>query len=265
MRALFLYIILQPLLFLTNPTAFDYKEIARVAVKANDITTDNLGNIYLLRKDELLKYNDQGVFLHSFSDKSLGTITNVDATNFLKILVFYRDFSKVVFLDNMLAPTNSPIHLQRLQLEQAVLAASSHNNGMWIFDQASFQAIRLDQNLKITHQTGNLMQLLNIPLNPNFILESNNMLYINNPQTGILVFDVYGTYYKTIPVTGLERFQVIEDEIFYLKNKQLQNYNLKTLEEAKVEIPEQTPLQIRFEKKRLYILSPGFLSIYAID
>ncbi|MDQ3192729.1 MAG: hypothetical protein M3Q58_14135 [Bacteroidota bacterium] len=250
---------------LVSPQSTTIKEISRIEIKANSITTDNLGNVYLLKKEEVRKYDKNGVFQNNFSDKSLGKITSVDATNFLKLLLFYGDFSKIAFLDNMLAPTRSPIHLQNMNLDQAIIAASSHNNGIWIFEQVSFQAIRLDQNLNISHQTGNLMQLLDIPLKPNFMMETNNMLYINNPETGILLFDIYGTYYKTIPIKELDSFQVIENKIFYFQNKEFRSYNLKTLEESKIDFPDQSPLQVRFEKKRIYVLNPDHLIIYAMD
>lgn len=262
-KLLIFYFMLLPILLDLNPSNF--KEISRIEIKANSITTDNVGNVYLLKGDELRKYDKNGVFLNNFSDKSLGKITSVDATNFLKLLIFYADFSKIAFLDNMLAPTRSPVQLQNLNLDQAMIVASSHNNGIWAYEQVSFQAIRLDQNLKVTHQTGNLMQLLNMSIKPNFILENNNMLYINNPSTGILVFDIFGTYFKTIPIKELESFQIIENKVFYFQNKEFISYDLKTLEESRVEYTNQTPLQVRFEKKRIYVLFPENLTIYSVE
>jgi hypothetical protein len=238
--------------------------ITRIEIKADCFTTDNLGNVYVVKGHELKKYDPNGKFIITYSDKSLGTITSVDATNFLKILLFYRDFSKILFIDNMLAPTASPLNLQRFQLEQTTVTASSHENGIWLYDQVAFQAMRFDQNLKQTHQTGNLIQLLGIEMNPNFMLESNNMLYINNPATGILVFDIFGTYYKTIPLQNLDRFQVIDNKLFYFRNQKLYSFNLRTMEESFMEILTEHVIDVRIEKKRLYVLGRTFLEIYTL-
>jgi hypothetical protein len=255
-----LLLILLPLFSPMDTTGLEL--LAKVNFKADNFTTDNQGNLYLSKADELKKYSRDGLLLHPYSDKSLGRITSVDATNFLKLLVFYRDFSKMVFLDNMLAPTGEPIQLQRFQLEQATLAATSHNNGMWLYDQFAFKLIRLGQNLKQSHETPNIMQLFGYPINPNFLLEINNVVYLNNPETGILVFDMYGTYSKTIPIMGLESFQVYDNKLFYFKNKEFRSYNLRTLEESKIEVPEAAPRNVRIERNRLYVLTRDGLNIY---
>lgn len=251
-----------PFLFLQEKPVL--KKVAEIEFKADGFTTDNLGNIYLRRAEELKKFDQNGKLLNLYSDKSLGRISSVDASNFLKLVVFYKDFSKVVFLDNMLAPTGEPIHLQRFQLEQATLAASSHNNGLWLYHQFEFQLIRLGQNMKPSHQTPNLMQLLGYPLSPNFLVEVNNVVYLNNPETGILIFDVYGTYNKTIPIKGLQSFQVFENKIFYFKDNEFKSFNMKTMEESTIAVPEQNPIDVRIEKKRMYVLCKGFLAIYAM-
>jgi hypothetical protein len=257
-----LFLILFPFLAFNNEPAL--KQVAKIEFKADGFTTDILGNVYLSRAEELKKYNQDGTLLNPYSDKSLGRITSVDATNFLKLVVFYRDFSKVVFLDNMLASTGEPIQLQQFQLEQATLAASSHNNGLWVYQQFEFQLIRLGQNLKQTHQTPNLMQLLGHPINPNFLLEINNVVYLNNPETGILLFDVFGTYSKTIPIKGLDSFQILEGKIFYFKNGSLRSYNLKTMEEGEINVPDAHAKNVRIEKSRLYVLNKNGLTIYAL-
>jgi hypothetical protein len=257
-----LFLILLPFFAFNNEPAL--KQVAKIEFKADGFTTDILGNVYLRRAEELKKYNQDGILLNPYSDKSLGRITSVDATNFLKLVVFYRDFSKVVFLDNMLATTGEPIQLQQFQLEQATLAASSHNNGLWVYQQFEFQLIRLGQNLKPTHQTPNLMQLLGHPINPNFLVEINNMVYLNNPETGILLFDAYGTYSKTIPLKGLDSFQIMEGKIFYFKNGALRSYNLKTMEEGEINVPHAHAKNVRIEKNRLFVLNKDGLTIYAL-
>jgi hypothetical protein len=240
------------------------KQVAKIEFKADGFTTDILGNVYLRKGEELKKYNQDGKLLNPYSDKSLGRITSVDATNFLKLVLFYRDFSKIMFLDNMLAPSTEPIQLQKFQYEQATLAASSHNNGLWLYQQFEFQLVRLSQNLKKTHETPNLMQLLGHPINPNFLMEVNNVVYLNNPETGILLFDIYGTYSKTIAIKGLTEFQVIEDKIVYFKNGVLKSYHLKKLEEVEIPLPEVNPINVRIEKNRLYLLTKDACFIYAL-
>lgn len=55
---------------------------------------------------------------------------------------------------------------------------------------AKFALVRLDSKLAVAQTTSNLNQLLGIEINPNFMCEYNNSVYLNNPSTGILVFDI---------------------------------------------------------------------------
>jgi hypothetical protein len=261
MRLLLILVLISLLNFRTEAQSL----IAKIELKSDFFTTDNLGNVYVVKGHEFKKYDSNGKFIITYSDKSLGRITSVDATNFLKILLFYQDFSRILFMDNMLAPTSPPLNLQKIQLEQTTVAASSHDNGMWLYDQIAFQAMRFDQNLRQTHQTGNLMQLLGIELNPNFMLETNNMFFINNPSTGVLVFDVFGTYNKTIPVRNLITFQVIDNRLFYFRNQKLFSINLRTMEESSFNVPNENAIDVRIEKKRLYLLGKDFIEIYSLD
>jgi hypothetical protein len=229
---------------------------------ASFITSDNLGNIYTITNDVLEKYDRKGNLVKTYSNKSLGKISSVDASNPLKLVLFYKDFSQVLFLDNMLSLSGDPVRLADLNLEQAQLVSSSHNNGIWLYNQQNFELLRLDQNLQKVQQTGNITQLISQKINPNFLLENNNMVYLNDPSVGILVFDIYGTYYKTIPLKSLTSIQLNDEEIFYFSDKKLKSFHLKTLEEKNYPLPDSTAIAARIEKEGLFLLKKNSLEIY---
>lgn len=228
------------------------------------ITTDNLGNSYLLNGNILEKYDADGNLLKNFSNKNLGAITFIDAGDPLKILVFYRSFQQIIFLDNMLVPYSDPISLNALGYNRASLACSSHNNGFWIYDQQNFELIHFDQSLQKTQQTGNIPQIYGSEINPNFITEQNGKVFLNDSAKGVLVFDIYGTYNKTIFLKGLNHLQTNNDELIYFKNNKLKSYNLKTLEEHDLSLPAIDVLDARTEKEKLYLLKQKSIDIYTL-
>lgn len=189
---------------------------------------DALGNMYVLRGDEIKKYNPQGVFLKTFSNKRYGRITDIDLSNPLKILVYYKDFQQVLFLDNQLSPAAEVISLEKAGHEQASLVCSSINNSFWLYDKQNNEVFRFGPDLKVLVQTGNLKRLLELNLQPNYMRESGNYLYLNCPEEGILVFDIYGTFYKTIPLKNLREFSVVNGNIFYFENFLLKEYEAQT-------------------------------------
>jgi hypothetical protein len=228
-----------------------FRDLYTIRSSADLFSTDNFGNTYLVKGDEIRKYNPQGELLKIFSAKSLGKITSIDAANPLRVLVFYKDFASLLFVDDLLSQNGDVINLLDLGLEQSDVICTSFNNGLWLFNRQNANLVRLDQNLQTIVNTGNLNTLLGTNLKPNFILESNGYVYLNNPSEGIFVFDIYGTYYKTIPIKGLHHFQLKEDLIIYFEAGQLRSYNLKLLTEAN--LPLAGAIDARVEKENYFL------------
>lgn len=240
----------------------NYKLVKAIEMEIDFFTTDNQSNSYVVKGNELSKFDKTGKLLYKYSNKNLGNIDFVDATNMLRVLVFYKNFSQVVFLDNTLSLNTEPVSFDRLGYQQVQLACSSHNSGIWIYDQQNFELIRMSQTYEKTQQTGNINLLINIPLQPNYLLEYDNKLYLNNPNTGILVFDIYGTYYKTIPVKNTEKIQAIGDWVYFKSGNEVKSYNLKTTEEIEFKMPLSSFNNFRLESKTLFIQTDKGISIY---
>lgn len=237
MKSIFIILFLLPLSAFCQKGGF--KCISTINVEADLFTSDNQGNVYVVKKDELIKYNKEGKELYKYSNKNLGNISYVDASNMLRILVYYQDFSQVVFLDNTLTLNTEPVSFDKLGYQQVSLACTSHNNGMWIYNQQNFSLILLNTTYEKVQQTDNLSTVLNIELQPTEMVEYDNKLYINNPASGILIFDIYGTYYKTVPAKNVTHFQAIRDLVYYIQkdDMRLRAYNVKTTEESEFVSP----------------------------
>ncbi len=242
-------------------TAFQL--IKTIEMEADFFTTDNQSNIYVVKANELTKLDKTGKLLYKYSTNNFGNITFVDASNMLKIVVFYRNYLQAVFLDNTLSLNGEPISFEKLGFVQTQLVCSSHNSGMWIYDQQNLQLLRLDQNFATTQQTGNLAALLSITIQPDQLMEYDNKVYLNNPSTGILVFDIYGTYYKTIPAKNVKQFQPIGDWVYYNKDTTIKAYNLKTADETTFEIPLSAFKNFRLEINTLILQTQDSIQVYA--
>ena len=238
--------------------------VRSLPVKATYINVDNLSNSYLVNDDVLQKYDPQGNLMKTYSNKTLGKISAVDANNPMKVILFYRDFLQIVFLDNTLSQNGDPVSIEILGYPQTRLVCSSHDKGFWIYNQQNFELLRFDQNLHVVNQTGNLAPLLGIDLKPNFMIEYNNRLYVNNPETGILVFDVFGTYSKNIPLKKISDFQFREDDIVYYQNGKLNSFNTKTLEQGVTALPDSTAVSVKLTNDKLYLLKKDALGIYTV-
>lgn len=251
------------LLLLLPLLAAGPQQLAVIREKSDQLLTDNLGNVYLVSADRIRKFDQRGAFQKEFSNKNFGAITAADATNPLRILLFYRDFSRIIFLDNTLSQNGEPVQLEALGYPLTTLAATSYDNGLWIYDQQNFELLRLNRQLQVEQRTGNLSQQLGIELRPNFIIEKDNRLFMNNPETGVLVFDVFGTYSKQLPLPGLKQFQIDDDALIWFDGKQLHSYALATYENTVFEKPvDSLARNMRIEKPLVVVQHADSVLIY---
>ena len=149
---------------------------------------DNLDNLYVLTNDGVLQqYAPDGRMLHTYSNKTFGEVAAIDVSNPMKIIVFYRDYLKVLYLDNNLNPNGDPIDLQSLGFNFITNVASANENGLWLFNAQTNEVVKLDQYLQVIAQSGNLLANLAAMVKPTQMLFYNNQLLVNDPQLGIMV------------------------------------------------------------------------------
>lgn len=259
-------LILLAVLFIAADEGYD--EILQIKIKADYIKSDELGNIFVVNDNQLTKYSADGVQLHTYSNLYSGDINFVDTRDPFKIFLYYKDFGQVEFLDQSLSLASSTISLSMLNLELATLACGSYQGAFWVYNPMNFELLRIDQQLEVNERTGNLQQATGYSLDPNYMIERDNFLYVNDPAIGILIFDKYGTYYKTIPILGLSSFQVSEKRIIYFLGDKISIYDTKLNEENYTDLPWKDALSVSvclsLEPSRLYMLSDGGLFFYKI-
>ena len=225
-----------------------------VKAKFEKFYIDNIGNIYTVRDEEIVKYLASGKSFARYSNLKLGKITLVDATNPLKVLLYYKDFQQIVFLDNQLSVNSNEVSLDELGYEQTELVCAGANNSFWVYNKQNNELIRFNENSKKICSTGNLKQILKTEMTPDYMLEYNGFLYLSCPEQGIFVFDFYGAYSKLIPVRASDQFQVDEDIVYFKKDSVFCSYNYKLMEEACKPLPNAQMLKgTKCFKNRLYL------------
>ncbi len=228
------------------------------------ISSDQLGNLYMVRHMEFKKIETGSYKQSNYSNVLSGKISSIDTSDPFRILLFYKDFNKIEFLDKNLAQIASPIDLNDLGYYNVSAACQSVNGGFWIFDQSLFQLIYFDQSLNITKKSSQISELIhqNEENQQVFMLEKNDYIYLGISGEGILLFDHYGTYIKTFPIIDISDFQVNNEIITYLKNGKFLAYNTSSFEEYSISLPEHNYRQIRIENRRLFVQTEEEIYIY---
>ena len=243
----------------------DYKSIKNVPVKANIFLTDVMGNCYVIDRQEITKYDSFGRKIVSYSNGALGNITYVDVSNPLRILLLYKNFNQIILLDNSFAEITQPFFLDNAGIDMIDVACTSNFGGIWVYNSTDMELQRYNTGMNLEQSGTNLADLVDGNKTPNFVIEKNDNIYLNFPETGIFVFDNLGVYYKTIPIKGLKRFDVNGSFIRYFKNNKIHNYNHILLRETQIDLPDTTDVvDASLVNNNLYIYKKDWVSFYRV-
>lgn len=227
---------------------------------ARYFNADHLGNYYLItRSNELVKYDVNGQWVGNYRQQVLGPLEHVDVFNPLQLLLFYPELATLVQLDNMLYPTNR-FQLEAVKLGTRSLVCRSFDNNFWLYDERNFRLRKLALDLRQVVEGEWLQNQFSGSIKPNYLLEHNEQVFMTEPQLGILVFDLYGRYVRTLPIKGLERLDAHGEYLYYVKAGKAFRWHLRTGEETPLEYPGATSVrQVKVTGTGHYVLTPTSL------
>ncbi|MDD3740017.1 MAG: hypothetical protein PHH30_02140, partial [Bacteroidales bacterium] len=128
-------------------------------VDAEKVRVDNLGYIYLVKGTQLSRYDSDLIKLAQYDYKLNGEITSVDVSDPFRLLVFYKDFNRIVFLDNYLAELRDPIYLDDILIYSTDAVCSSNQGGFRVFDNQNSSVVSFNKDLNITQTGTNLYSI----------------------------------------------------------------------------------------------------------
>jgi len=244
-------------LFLVLPKNFcqEYELVVELEQKADFIRLDKLGNLYLCDGSIIYKFDLNGQLLFTYSAFSKGKISELDVSNPFKVMVFSKDFMQIGFLDQKLSPIQTINSLSECELYAPAYVCSSYDNGIWIYDEVLNQLFRYDANRKMTNKSQLLSQIWDKKVSPIGIKETESgYLLVNDAENGLLIFDRFGSYLKTIPIFA-NRLFFMENKVLYVEENVLKSINISTLQENNYLLPQTDILQVCIENKKIIMLT----------
>lgn len=233
---------------------------------ARSIFTDESGNVYLVKEDNgLCRFNQNGDSTGDFRSIQNGELQWIDATNPLRILLYYPAFSKVILLDRMLTIKNE-LSLKKLNLYNPPAVGMSADGKIWVYDFVNARLKKIDDQLNIT-QTGNDMrqESQTVP-HPSALLEKDSRVYLCDSVNGIYTFDRFAGYINTLEIKGVKELQAFGPQLIYRIQDTLHAYDLKTLSLKSMLLPKDKDfIQARIERNRIYHLYKNRLEIFKIE
>ncbi len=229
-------------------------------------STDKIGNCYVCKSNLLTKISPTGKIVGQYSNFDAGSLFSVDASDPMQVLLFYKDFNLVIFVDSKLNTIGNPIYLDQLELSSASAVCKSKQFAIWIYDEYSRKLVHYGFSPKGILQTINLDKFGKEIGTIDFMQESGSEIYLKEKDKNIWVFDQFGGKLDQIKIGLKSDFQLKNKLLFYCKNNKVFKYNLQFGVLDSFEIAGfQSFDKVRIENNLIYILNSDSITFIPFE
>jgi hypothetical protein len=216
-------------------------------------------------KGNVIQYDSTGKLLLQYSPPKVARLSLLEAWPTTQIFAFSRDFQQVTLLDRFLTPIGQYAFSED-QVGFARVATLAADGNLWLFDESEFSVKKFD----LTSQTITLRAPMNRVLDArdydiNFLREYQNLLLINDRNSGLLVFDNLGNYKKKLPFKGLTYFGLLNDEVYFLQGNEVHYFHLYSFQERSMTLPKDVqPQQVLAFEDKLIVFTSDRMRLFQI-
>lgn len=243
--------------------------IKTFADSLSDFEVDNLGNFYLVgRQQQIKKISSTFDSIGLFNDKrNLGKLYSIDVSNPLRVLLFYKDFASIIILDRFLN-VRTLLNLRNVQIQQVSAITQSYDNNIWVYDELDNNIKKIDESGRVLLRSPDFRVLFDVPPQPKYLQDLNRYLYAYDSSKGLLLMDYFGAYRNLIPYTGWQNIHGISKGIVATDSAGLIYYQPYELDIKKQTLPATiltSAVKIRVFNGQLIVLDKrGILMIYKL-
>ncbi|MFN0174081.1 MAG: hypothetical protein ACKVU0_05485 [Saprospiraceae bacterium] len=235
---------------------------------AHFATADHLANTYLLHGFEVEKYDSTGKFVARYSNNRLGVPAFLDASNPMKILVWYADFQTAVFLDRNMTELGR-LNVAEVGFPAVRCLASAADGNIWAYDEASSQLFKLSTSGEKLIES----QPLNLEFAQRFAPmcirdDGGQAVFLSDPVQGVAVFDPFAQLDKILMFKGLSQFEVENGVLFFAEKDSIRAENWRGGSSKKMLLPLAAQLEdtmFWLSKKRVFVRSEAEVEVYSFS
>lgn len=194
-------------LIVVNPTA----------LLSQYVSPDGIGGYWYANGSDVVKIDSDSKKVAAYSNFLLGKPTIVDASDPFRILVFYYESQSVLILNNDALLIGKAVDFSQLHLGEITLASRAARGGVWLYSRELNEIVRLDNQLtRVEHRIS--LSLQRKVQSPNYMIESNGILYVGFANSQISRFDSYGATLPDLNINYNNSFRVEGNYIWTSKD-----------------------------------------------
>jgi len=257
-----IYLLALLLIISISPSYSQWQEIKSINISTDNLSLDEFGHIYYSDNNTLYKCNEDGTKLKSYSNSFLGEINSYDVIDPLRLLLFFKDFNQIVFLDNKLSELRTPVSLDDLNLYEVVAVCASHRGGFWAYSSGNNKLVRYNNSLQL-EQENYIITNKNINLDSVNLIETSYFLILSLPPDGIFIYDGLGSFIKKIPSKNVNFIQSEKQKLYFAENDKIQIYDFKTAKFESFELPITQINSFAIHKSKIFIADNKLIRVFS--
>lgn len=229
-------------------------------------TIDNLDDIFVLNSTDQLKKISPNGDSSFFNDvRKYGKLFSIDATNPLKVLLYYKNFATVVVLDRYLNIRNT-INLRKQNIFKVKAIAASYDNNIWIFDEGDAKIKKIDDNGEVLLESSDFRNIFDTIPSPTQIIDRDGFVYLYDSTKGFYTFDYYGALKGRLPFLNWHNTEVVANTMYGFNDTSLFQYKQGSLNLKEFNLPLSfaNAIQIKAGNNKVYVLQKDGLQQFLI-
>ena len=228
---------------------------------------DRQGHLYFASiEGSIEKYDQSGKLLYHFSPQKKATPSLVEAWQGLRVFAYYQAFQEYLFLNRFLTDSER-YNLDQLNLSRFNgLVTLGADNNLWLFNSNTLTLSKVD----IQNGETLLENILSLSINfksiqPTFIREYQNLVFISDKQHGILIFDNLGNFIESMEIKGLEFFSFNSNELIAISEGKIVLIDIYTKRKREISTANLSYQLVFMENNQLIALSGNTVDILSIN
>lgn len=241
---------------------FGQKKIKTLEVSEEIVfaTVDRPGDLYLVTKEgQIQKFDKDGHLIIVY--KHQGVPTFFDPRDGAKLFAYYRNQQQYDYLSPSFEITSSYRIDSAFAIEPWLIATSGEHK-LWVLDAADHSLKKINvQKSEVELEVIVDASLIEDATKFTYMREYQGFVFLLDPKKGILIFNGIGKHIKTIAATGIENFNFLGEELYYLQPGYIEFLDLFSAEERELNI-DSRPAAVLLTDERMFQVRQKTVDIF---
>lgn len=249
-------------LYLVSAAAFGQKKIKTIELSDTILssTVDRPGDLYFItREGQIQKFDRDGKLIVVYRHK--GAPTLFDPRDGARLFAYYRGIQQYDYLN----PTFDMVSSFRVDSAFVIepwLIAPSMEKKLWVLDNADHSLKKINTvEAQVEVEVVIDASVIENATQFTSIREYQNFVFLLNPNKGVYVFNSLGKFMRLIPIRGIQQFNFLGQEMYYLTGNTIKFLDLFSSESREIKVTGK-PLNVILTDERMVLVGLKSFDIF---